>query len=220
VARVSPDREYAVGGHSTFPTVILSVVVDNPRSWFLPFAERLVERLAAFGSTKLFHSGQAIPPGNEIAFLLSCESKVPAEILARSKHNIVVHASDLPKGKGMSPLTWQVLEGRDVIPVTLFEAVEQFDAGPIYLKGSFRLQGNELLDEMQAGLGAKILDLCEEFLRRYPGIISEGKPQEGTSTFYRRRTPKESRLDPTRSIEDQFNLLRVVDNDRYPAFFD
>lgn len=198
----------------------LSIVGNNPHSWFVPFAERLRNRLLRFGPVALLASAAEIQPGNEIAFLLSYEAKVSAELLARSKHNIVVHASDLPLGKGMSPLTWQVLEGRDVIPITLFEAVEAFDAGTVYLKDSFRLQGNELLNEMQAVLGAKILDLCAEFVRRYPAIIAEGRSQEGASTFYRRRTPEDSQLDPTRPIQEQFNLLRVVDNERYPAFFE
>ena len=46
-----------------------------------------------------------------------------------------------------------------------------------------------------------------------------GKPQEGKSTFYPKRTLKESELNVNKSIKSQFNLLRVVDNERYPAFF-
>ena len=38
-------------------------------------------------------------------------------------------------------------------------------------------------------------------------------------TFYRKRTPSDSCLDINKSINEQFNLLRVVDNERYPAFF-
>jgi len=37
---------------------------------------------------------------------------------------------------------------------------------------------------------------------------------------YRRRRPADSRLDPDRTLAEQFELLRVVDNDRYPAFFE
>ena len=41
----------------------------------------------------------------------------------------------------------------------------------------------------------------------------------GTPTYYRRRTPKDSAFDPSRTLAEQFDLLRVVDSDRYPAFF-
>ena len=41
-------------------------------------------------------------------FLLSCSKKL--KNLKAYDHNIVIHANDLPRGKGWSPLTWQVLE--------------------------------------------------------------------------------------------------------------
>ena len=34
-----------------------------------------------------------------------------------------------------------------------------------------------------------------------------------------KRTPADSQLDPSKSIEEQFDLLRVADSGRYPCFF-
>jgi len=198
----------------------ISVLVDNPQSWFVAYAQRLVERLGSFGSATYLQRALEIPAGNEIAFLLSCERKVQPTILARSRHNIVVHASDLPQGKGMSPLTWQILEGKDEIPISLFEAVEALDAGAVYLKDSIRLQGNELLGEMQEVLGEKIIEMCERFVTEYPEVSKLGRAQSGRESFHRSRKPEDSRLDPGKTIAEQFNLLRVVDNERYPAFFE
>lgn len=200
--------------------MIISLVVDNPQSWFVPFAEILNERLKSFDGPELFYSSEKIPVGNEIAFFLSCEKKVSSSTLRRSRHNIVVHASNLPQGKGMSPLTWQILEGKNEVPISLFEAVEEFDAGQIYLKDSIRFEGNELLDEIRNALGNKIVEMCERFVREYPAIIAQARPQSGPESFYRRRKPEDSRLDPNKTIAEQFNLLRVVDNERYPAFFE
>ena len=47
----------------------------------------------------------------DICILLSCEL-LDKEQLALHKHNLVVHESDLPKGQGWSPMTWQILEGK------------------------------------------------------------------------------------------------------------
>ena len=35
-----------------------------------------------------------------------------------NKNNIVVHASDLPKGRGFSPMSWQILEGKNKIKLS------------------------------------------------------------------------------------------------------
>jgi methionyl-tRNA formyltransferase len=40
------------------------------------------------------------------------------------------------------------------------------------------------------------------------------------ATFYRKRTPNDSKIDPQKSISSQFDLLRVSDPERYPAFFE
>lgn len=198
----------------------ICIVVDNPLSWFVPFAEKLKKNLGQFGTVDLLSDSKDIPHANDVAFLLSCEKKVTSEILHRSRSNIVVHASDLPKGKGMSPLTWQILEGRNRIPITLFEAVEAIDAGPIYLKGYMDFLGNELLHEMQNSVGVKIMEMCQAFLNDWPQILSKSIEQTGESSFYKKRTAEDSRLDPQKSLAEQFNLLRVVDNERYPAFFE
>lgn len=186
----------------------------------MPFAIKLVETLRSAWQVHQVVSAEDIPVGNEIAFLLSCERKVPKSVLERSRHNIVVHASDLPEGKGMSPLSWQILEGKNLIPLTLFEAIEAIDAGPFYLKENVSFSGNELLDEMRLALGNKIVEMCTRFVREYPQIIGKAQPQIGPETFYPRRRQEDSRLDAEKTIAAQFNLLRIADNERYPAFFE
>ena len=47
----------------------------------------------------------------------------------------------------------------------------------------------------------------------------KGIPQDGEDTFYLRRRKKHNELDPNKTISEQFNLLRIVDNERYPDFF-
>ena len=63
------------------------------------------------------------------------------------------------------------------------------------------------------------LELCLSWLDRYQEIVATARPQAGEQTHYRRRRPADSQLDPECSLVEQFNLLRVVDNQHYPAFF-
>ena len=55
------------------------------------------------------------------------------------------------------------------------------------------------------------------FINKYPNITHSD--QFGKQSFYPKRTEKDSELKITKTIKEQFNLLRVCDNDRYPAFF-
>ena len=47
---------------------------------------------------------------------------------------------------------------------------------------------------------------------------SKATVQIGEETFYSRRNKEDSELDIKKSIESQFNLFRVCDNEKYPAF--
>jgi UDP-2,4-diacetamido-2,4,6-trideoxy-beta-L-altropyranose hydrolase len=195
-------------------------VVTDKGGWLQSYIDELTSKWEAEGFVvSLRHDPRDIPPG-DFAFFLSCSKIVPRTILNRNTHNLVVHASALPHGRGWSPLTWQVLEGKKEIPITLFEAVEELDSGPVYLQDIIRLNGHELVDDLRRAVASKTIELCRNFVKQFPNILSAARDQFGPSTYYPRRRPADSRLDPDKSIREQFNLLRVVDNERYPAYFD
>lgn len=195
--------------------MLIQILVDNPKSWVIPYAQELMSILAKKTfEVKLIHSHNEIAKG-DILILLSCERIL--KNLSLNKHNLVVHPSNLPQGKGWSPLTWQILEGKNEIPITLFEATEKVDSGGIYLKDMIYLEGHELVDEVREKQGKKTIELILKFIDNYPNnpIIA----QQGESSYYPKRSPQDSELDIFKTIDEQFNLLRVCDNDRYPAFF-
>jgi methionyl-tRNA formyltransferase len=183
----------------------------------MPFAQNLVALLRKRSHrVSLVHEQKTIEKG-DCLFLLSCENIVSKAVLDLNAHNIVIHASKLPKGRGFAPLTWQILEGKHKIWLSLFEAVEEVDSGPIYLQDYISFEGHELNEEMRTREGEKVVELALRFIDSYSEI--NGKGQNGESTWYPKRRPKDSELDINKSIRSQFNLLRVSDNERYPAFF-
>lgn len=195
--------------------MIIQILVDNPNSWILPYAIELKRILDSDHLVSLLHEPNEVQKG-DILCLLSCEKVFKK--LGLNKHNLVVHESDLPNGKGWSPLTWQVLEGRTLIPITLFEATKKVDEGDIYLQEFVDLDGTELIDELRDIQGRTSIKLITQFVNMHSHLI--GRPQKGVTTYYERRTAESSKLDINQSIASQINLLRIVDNDRYPAFFE
>jgi methionyl-tRNA formyltransferase len=51
----------------------------------------------------------------------------------------------------------------------------------------------------------------------YPRL--KKKSQKKGGKILRKRTAADSKLDVNKTINNQFNLLRACDNERYPAFF-
>ena len=103
--------------------------------------------------------------------------------------------------------------------MTLFEALNDVDAGPIYAQKNFELCNTELIDEWRNQLAEATMELALEFVKNYPDSVGASRPQEGRPTYYKKRSPKDSELNIDKTIREQFNLMRIVDNKRYPAFF-
>lgn len=157
--------------------------------------------------------------GGDVLFLVSCGHIVDKKARARFRATLVLHASELPRGRGWSPHIWAIVDGAKRITVCLLEAAEPVDTGDVWLRTEFDLDGHELLSEINEKLFAAELKLMTEAVGRFGAL--NPTPQVGDAGPYmKKRTPADSRLDPNRTIAEQFDLLRVVDNDRYPAFFD
>lgn len=193
----------------------ITILTDNPDSWILPYVQILNKELSKKHNISHVYSTDDVKSG-DILFLLSCEKIVKESTLELNKNNIVVHPSKLPEGKGWSPLAWQLLDNVNKIPISLFEAVNRVDSGDVYILDYIELEGTELNDTIKHLQGEKTIEMINKYVNEYPMI---GYPQIGKETFFNRRKEKDNELDITKSIDSQFNLLRIVDNDRYPAFF-
>jgi methionyl-tRNA formyltransferase len=157
--------------------------------------------------------------GGDLLFLIVCRQLIGPEIRCRYRHTLVVHASRLPHGRGWSPHIWQVLEGCNAIPVSLLEAVDKLDSGAIWAERVITLEGHELYDEINERLFAVTTELMDFAILNDGRIVP--RPQgSATPTYYRKRTPEDSRLDPAKTLAEQFDLLRVADPERFPCFFE
>lgn len=196
----------------------IAILTDNPKSWFIPYGHKLKNELEVAGHKVIYIFNKEEIPQGDVCFLLSCSRIIQESYLQKNKNNIVVHASDLPKGKGFSPLQWQVLEGKNNIVLTLFEVIKEVDAGPFYLKETMEFIGNELYSEMRDILGYKIVQMCMCYIRNKHKLKSI--KQEGEESYYRKRTEKDDELDPNKTILEQFNHFRIADNDNFPLWFE
>jgi methionyl-tRNA formyltransferase len=199
----------------------ITILTDNPNSWILPYVETLKKDLTIrAGSQKhnvthVFNLKEL--QGGDLMLILSCEKILPKKYLDLYKSSVVVHPSKVPHGKGWSPLAWQVVEGSNKIPISLFEAVEKVDAGDVYLVDYINLEGHELNEEIKHKQGEITIKMVKYYIENFNSI--QGVPQIGDESFYPKRTKKDIELDLNKPLSTQFNLLRVVDNERYPAYF-
>ena len=125
---------------------------------------------------------------------------------------IIFHMTDLPYGRGGSPLQNLIINKKKSTFLTSLKCNDQIDAGPIYLKSNFALTGSarEIFKKVDQLIKFQITEIINK------EIVP--KEQEGEPTYFKRRTPSESNLALCQSnnLDDWYDFIRMLDADGYP----
>tara|TARA_B100000575_G_C23112630_1_gene642865 strand:+ start:983 stop:1633 length:651 start_codon:yes stop_codon:yes gene_type:complete len=197
-------------------------ILISKNSWANKYSNVLKKRLKKYSNNILIVNHHTnLRKNYDINVIFSYFRILTKKYLDRSKFNLVPHESDLPKGKGMSPLTWQLLKKRETIVFSLIEATNKMDAGKIYYKKKVKFKKDILFSEIKLIQFNQNLELIERFISFLKKNKTSPKSnfQSGKSTYFKLRTKKDSKIDINKSLKSQFNLLRLCDFENYPSFF-
>ena len=193
----------------------IAILLDKKNDWLKDYLHglKLTNKKNNF---KIFYDYKKIK-NFDLVFILGYTTILPLSLKKINKLVLIVHESNLPNGKGFSPLQWQILKGKNLIIFSLIDLNKDIDSGDIYDQIKLKLNGNELFNEIRAKQAQTTFKLINLFLKKYP-LIKKTK-QKGRSTYFRKRTIKDGKLNINKSINAQFNLLRIGNNDKWPSYF-
>ena len=127
---------------------------------------------------------------------------------------VVFHMTDLPFGRGGSPLQNLIARGIYKTKISALRVVKRLDAGPIYIKRELDLQGSateifKLFSKIVFG------DMIPTIIRDNPTTT----PQKGKAITFVRRTPEESNIAHLGNITSVYDYIRMLDAEGYPRAF-
>ncbi|MFM9914518.1 MAG: formyltransferase family protein [Rhizobacter sp.] len=195
----------------------VSILCTDPRHGVNAWLERWAVALAPRVEVRICRDWRELT-GGDVLFLVSCHQIIGATVRAKFKHTLVLHASALPAGRGMSPHIWQILDGCERLTMTLLEAEDELDTGRIWHQIEVPIPDTAVCAEINALIFDAEIALMDWALAHRETVVP--REQVGEGSMYRKRVPADSRIDPLRPLVDSFDLLRVADPDRYPAFFE
>ncbi len=194
----------------------ISIVLSSNDHPIYPYLQNWIESEKDIHDITLINNLEEVSEG-DFLFLVSCHEYIRSEIRKNFKYSLVLHASDLPKGRGWSPHIWDIIGGSQEITLTLLEAADDIDSGNIWAKAKIPLEGHELFDEINHLLFTNEIELMKHACRNYKDI-SPIKQNHKEATYLIKRSPSDSELDLNCSISSQWNLIRVCDSVRFPCF--
>ena len=154
-----------------------------------------VERIGSISPVKIF-----IPHWSYI---------IPSAIFERYEC-IVFHMTDLPYGRGGSPLQNLIVRGLTATKLSALRVEVGLDTGPVYLKMDLSLSGTaeEIFVRVNKLVGKMIVEIIQNNLQPVP--------QEGDPVIFKRRKPEQSDMSGLEKLEEIFDYIRMLDADGYP----
>lgn len=126
---------------------------------------------------------------------------------------VCFHMTDVPYGRGGSPLQNLILRGHKETKLTALQMVKELDAGPVYAKRTLSLIGSA--EDIYIRAGKLSVELIEWLISESPEPVN----QEGTPVIFERRRPEQSRIECGQSHDALYDFIRMLDAPGYPKAF-
>ena len=137
---------------------------------------------------------------------------VPEKII-RETECVCFHMTDVPFGRGGSPLQNLISRGINETKLTALKMVKELDAGPVYDKQPLLLTGSA--QDIFERMTPIIFDMIRNIVHQEP----EPVPQEGEPVYFKRRTPDMSELPEDGELGKLYDHIRMLDAKTYPAAY-
>lgn len=151
-------------------------------------------------------------PDIRYIFFLHWNWLVP-ESIWKNYECVCFHMTDVPYGRGGSPLQNLIVRGHTQTQLTALRMVEEMDAGPVYTKRPLSLDGTA--HEIYIRAGHLSYEIMQWMIEQEPTPVA----QEGESTTFQRRKPEQSQLPSEGELSQIYDHIRMLDAPTYPHAF-
>jgi methionyl-tRNA formyltransferase len=145
-------------------------------------------------------------------FFLHWNWLVPRSIW-QSYECVCFHMTDVPYGRGGSPLQNLVLAGHTRTVLSALQMIDELDAGPVYAKMPLELDGSA--EQIYVKAGELSMQIIQWMIRTNP----IANPQTGKVVVFKRRRPEQSVIPKSGNLQSTFDFIRMLDADGYPRAF-
>jgi len=143
-------------------------------------------------------------------------SKLIKESLFNKYLCIQFHSSDLPKGRGGSPIQNQILLNLNKTKLTAFKVSKKLDSGPICMKKNLSLKGSAL--DIFKRMEATSVHMIKKIIIKKKILFIK---QKGKPSYFKRRKENDSEINFKNifNIKELYNFFRMLDAPEYPNAF-
>ncbi|MBT4880684.1 MAG: methionyl-tRNA formyltransferase [Alphaproteobacteria bacterium] len=142
-------------------------------------------------------------------FFLHWSWIVPEDII-KDFECVCFHSSDVPYGRGGSPIQNLIIRGHKDTKITALRMQNELDAGPVYMKRNLSLLGRA--QDIFVRSTKIICSMIKELTQTNPVPVS----QQGEPVIFKRRKGKDNEVPQNENLEVIYDHIRMLDAETYP----
>ena len=197
----------------------MRIIIATIKSWNIAHAQAMQKRYEGEHEICIYTKKEEFTAENvrnfqpDYIFLPHWSYIMPREI-TDNWECVVFHMTDLPYGRGGSPLQNLIVRGHKETKISAIKMTEKLDGGPVYMKHALSLEGSaqEIFIRCADIIFEKMIPL---FLEGGNRKKQEPVPQEGEPVIFKRRKPEESQITPEMDLDKVYDYIRTLDAEDY-----
>jgi len=126
---------------------------------------------------------------------------------------VVFHMTDLPYGRGGSPLQNLITRGFTDTKISALKVTDGLDTGDVYLKKNLSLLGTAEEIFIRAS------DIISGMIKEMVELDLKPVAQEGTVTEFKRRKQEDGDISKLSEINEVYDYIRMLDAEGYPKAY-
>ena len=197
----------------------MKIIIATIKSWNIERAYAMQKQYEGIHEIKVFTKKEELTPAAVTEFqpvyiFLPHWSYLISEEITNNWNCVVFHMTDLPYGRGGSPLQNLIVRGHKDTKISAIQVTPQLDGGSVYMKEALSLEGS----------AQEIFERCSEiiFTNMIPVFLEHDLipvPQEGEPVVFKRRKPEESRITEDMPLGKIYDYIRMLDAEGYPRAY-
>lgn len=197
----------------------MKIIIATIKSWNIKRAKALQEKYAGIHNIEILTEKSQLTVESVKAFkpdyiLFPHWSYIISDEITKNWSCVVFHMTDLPYGRGGSPLQNLIVRGHKETKISAIQVTSTIDGGPVYMKQPLSLEGS----------AQEIFERCSDviFEKMIPRFLEEhleAQEQEGEPVLFKRRTQADGEITCDMEMEKIYDYIRMLDAEGYPRAF-
>ena len=197
----------------------MKIVIATIKSWNIERAKALQEKYAGIHEIVIYTKKEEFTIENvkvlEPDYILMPHwSYIVPDEITQNWNCVVFHMTDLPYGRGGSPLQNLIVRGYKETKISAIKVTSTIDGGPVYMKKPLTLEGS----------AQEIFVRCSDviFKEMIPKFLEERlEPveQTGEPVLFKRRTEKDGEITSDMELDKIYDYIRMLDAEGYPRAY-